>query len=105
MIAVARTLEEGIRARIAQFGLPWHVSRMGARLEYLYRPDVPRNGAEAGAARDDQIELLTHLYFLNRGILMSPFHNMLLASPATSLDDAKRFDAVFAQLLEEFTAP
>lgn len=104
MTSVAQALEQGIRARIAEFSLPWHVSRMGARVEYLYRPAVPRNGGEAGAARDDGIELLTHLYFLNRGILMSPFHNMLLASPATSLDDARQFDGIFAQLLGEFTA-
>lgn len=105
MVSVAKVLEEGIRARIGQFSLPWHVSRMGARVEYLYRPTVPRNGSEAGAARDDRIELLTHLYFLNRGVLMSPFHNMLLASPATGLLEAKRFDEIFARLLEEFTAP
>ena len=78
------------------------VMRFGARVEYLYRPTPPRNGGEAG--RDDTIELLSHLYFANRGVLLTPFHNMALISPATTQADVERYDAVFGDLLAEFTS-
>ncbi len=104
MIAVATALEQAIARQIAAHDLPWHVSRMGARVEYLYRPDVPVNGSEARAARHDDIEQLSHLYFANRGVLVSPFHNMALISPFTTLEDVARYEAVFAEMLGEYTA-
>jgi glutamate-1-semialdehyde 2,1-aminomutase len=104
MIALATELERRIAERLRAASLPWHVMRFGARVEYLYRPTPPRNGGEAGAARDDAIELLSHLYFANRGVLLTPFHNMALISPATTQADVERYDAVFGDMLAEFTS-
>ena len=58
--------------------------RLGCRVEYLFRPDVAQNGAEAAAGQDERLDPYIHLYLLNRGILMTPFHNMALMSPATT---------------------
>jgi glutamate-1-semialdehyde 2,1-aminomutase len=103
MIAVAELLQSVIARRIAQYALPWHVSRLGARVEYLYTPSMPRNGGEAARARNDDIELLSHLYFANRQILLTPFHNMALISPSTTADDVQSYDRVFGEMLGEFT--
>ena len=103
VIELAAELERRIIARLREFSLAWHVTRLGVRIEYLYRGSAPKNGGEAAAARDDTIELLTHLYFANRGVLVSPFHNMALSTPATTLADVERFDAVFGEMLAEFT--
>jgi len=88
---------------LRQFRLPWHVTRVGSRVEYLYRPTPARNGSEAAAARNDEIEALIHLYFLNRAILLTPFHNMTLVSACTTEEDIASFDAVFSELLTELT--
>jgi glutamate-1-semialdehyde 2,1-aminomutase len=104
MDAVAALLEGKIASRIRRAWLPWRVDRMGARVEYLYLQARPTNGGQAGAARNDQIEQLSHLYFVNRGVLVSPFHNMGLISPFTTTEDVERYDAVFGQMLTDFTA-
>lgn len=101
--AVAELLQSAIARRLKQYSLPWHVSRMGARVEYLYTPSVPRNGGEAARARADDIELLSHLYFANRQILLTPFHNMALISPATTAQDVESYDHVFGEMLADFT--
>jgi glutamate-1-semialdehyde 2,1-aminomutase len=103
MIPVAELLESLIAQRLQKYSLPWHVSRMGARVEYLYSPKPPKNGGEAARARSDDIELLTHLYFANRKILQTPFHNMALISPFTTESDVQCYDRVFDQMLGEFT--
>ncbi|WP_078864201.1 transaminase [Streptomyces sp. AcH 505] len=103
MTTIAEALHDVIAAQIKRFSLPWHVSRMGARVEYLYQPSVPRNGGEAARARSDEIELLSHLYFANRGLLLTPFHNMALVSPSTTLADVRAYDSVFSDMLGEFT--
>lgn len=103
MAAVAELLQSAIARRFKQFSLPWHVTRMGARVEYLYTPAVPRTGGEAARARSDDIELLSHLYFANRQILLTPFHNMALISPSTTAEDVDSYDRVFGEMLGEFT--
>ena len=67
--------------------------RLGCRVEYLFRPDEAKNGAEAAAGQDDELDPYIHLYLLNRGILMTPFHNMALMSPATTAEDVDRHTA------------
>ena len=81
--------------------LPWHVVRLGCRVEYLFRPERARNGSEAAAGQDDEVDPYIHLYLLNRGILMTPFHNMALMSPATSPEDVDRHTEVFAAMADE----
>jgi glutamate-1-semialdehyde 2,1-aminomutase len=70
--------------------------RLGCRVEYLFRPGAARNGAEAAAGQDGELDPFIHLYLLNRGILMTPFHNMALMSPSTTEQDVDRHTEVFA---------
>ena len=82
-------------------GLPWHVVRLGNRVEYQFRPTPPRNGAEAEAAMDLDLDRFLHLYALNRGILMTPFHNMALIAPETTNDDIDRHTRLFAEAVRD----
>jgi glutamate-1-semialdehyde 2,1-aminomutase len=100
-IPLAERWAEGVEAGIEQAGLPWHVSRLGCRAEYLFRPDRPRNGSEANAAGDSALESYMHLFALNGGILLTPFHNMALMSPATTEADVDRHTEVFREAVLE----
>jgi glutamate-1-semialdehyde 2,1-aminomutase len=84
MIACAQRLEKGVIEILSRRGLPWHVTRIGARVEYLFRSDPPRNGGEAHHARHPLLEAYIHLFLLNRGVLLTPFHNMALTCPFTT---------------------
>jgi len=101
MIPLAKRFTDGVAAAISTAGLPWHVTRLGCRAEYLFHPHPPRNGAEAAAAADFELEGFLHLYALNRGILLTPFHNMALMSPATTAADINRHTDVFASAARE----
>ena len=104
MIPMAVRFTDGVEAAIAEAGVPWHVSRLGCRAEYLFNQTVPRNGGEAAAAADFEMERFMHLYALNRGVLLTPFHNMALMSPATTAADVDRHTKVFRAALAELTA-
>jgi glutamate-1-semialdehyde 2,1-aminomutase len=96
MIPLAERFAEGVLRVIAEHDAPWHVTRLGCRAEYLFQPDPPRNGGEAAARKDAELDALVHLYLLNRGILMTPFHNMALMSPATTEADVDAHTEAFA---------
>jgi glutamate-1-semialdehyde 2,1-aminomutase len=102
MFALAQRLADGLSATIERHGLPWCVTRVGARSEFQFCPRPPRNGTEARAAMDDELEHIVHLYLLNRGVLITPFHNMMLVCPDTTPADVDRlleaFDACVAEL-------
>jgi glutamate-1-semialdehyde aminotransferase len=104
MIPLAERWTEGVQAGIDESGLPWHVTRLGCRAEYLFGPDRPRNGHEAHAASDFELERYMHLYALNRGILLTPFHNMALMSPATVEADVDLHTDVFRSAAAELSA-
>ena len=87
------------QSSIDRHGLPWHVTRLGCRVEYLFRPDRPRTGRGRGRRRP-HLDQLIHLWALNRGILLTPFHNMALMSPATRESDVDRHTKVFAEVAE-----
>ena len=97
MIALCDRFTEGVQATIDERALPWHITQLGCRTEYLFRPNRPRTGTEAAEGLDDDLDAFIHLYLLNRGILLTPFHNMALMSPATSAEDVDRHTEVFAQ--------
>ncbi|HUG03353.1 MAG TPA: aspartate aminotransferase family protein [Steroidobacteraceae bacterium] len=101
MIALGERFEQGVRGVIESRELPWHVVRLGCRVEYLFRAERARNGAEAAAGQDDAIDAFIHLYLLNRGILMTPFHNMALMSPATTAADVDRHTQLFSEMAAE----
>ncbi len=98
MIPLAERWTDGVKAAIEAHALPWEVQRLGARAEYWFTPTVPRNGGEAAAADDHELARFVHLYALNRGILLTPFHNMALMSPATTEEDVDRHTAVFEEM-------
>jgi glutamate-1-semialdehyde 2,1-aminomutase len=102
MIPLARRWALGVQTTIERAGLDWSVSQLGARAEYWLCPR-PKTAAEAAAAVDDEVESLLHLYALNRGVLLTPFHNMALMCPATSVDDVDRHTEVFSEAIEELT--
>jgi len=97
MIALGERFEQGVQAAIDEHRLPWHVTRLGCRVEYLFRPDRPRTGSEAAAGGNPLLDRLVHLWALNRGILLTPFHNMALMSPATMEADVDRHTEVFGE--------
>jgi glutamate-1-semialdehyde 2,1-aminomutase len=104
MIQLAKRFTEGVAAAIAEAGVPWHVTRLGCRAEYLFHPHPPRNGGEAAAAADFELERFMHLYALNRGILLTPFHNMALMSPATKAADIDLHTRIFREAVRELAA-
>jgi glutamate-1-semialdehyde 2,1-aminomutase len=103
MIPLAERFADGVADAIAEAGLPWHVTRLGCRAEYLFHPHAPRNGGEAAAAMDFELERFMHLYALNRGVLLTPFHNMALMCPATSEADVDQHTRVFEAAARELT--
>jgi glutamate-1-semialdehyde 2,1-aminomutase len=101
MMPVAERWTAGVEKGIKDFDMPWHVTRLGCRAEYLFAPNAPKNGTEAHDAMDFELERFMHLYAMNRGILLTPFHNMALMSPATAPDDVDQHTRVFREALKE----
>jgi len=98
-VPLAARWADGVASVISDHDLPWHVQRLGCRAEYWFCPP-PRNGADAAAAVDDELEGFMHLWALNRGILLTPFHNMALFSPHHTTDDVDRHTEVFRSAVE-----
>jgi glutamate-1-semialdehyde 2,1-aminomutase len=101
MCALSERFEAGVAAGIAKHDLPWSVSRLGARSEYRFANPAPRNGTESAASADAELEDFLHLFMSNRGILMTPFHNMALMCPATTEADVDTHTELFDQALDE----
>ncbi len=95
MIPLAERWEAGANEVISRHGVPWHVTRLGARAEYHFVAEPPRTGSEQAAHIDPELERFLHLWAMNRGVLMTPFHNMALMSPATVAIDVDRHTEVF----------
>ncbi len=100
----AARLEKGLNAVIARHGAPWHVTRVGARVEFICAEGPLRNGTEAAAAHSPAVEAALHTALLNRGCLIAPFHNMMLVSPATKKRQIDRLIAAFDEILTELFA-
>jgi glutamate-1-semialdehyde 2,1-aminomutase len=104
MIALALRFNEGVSSQIKASGLPWNVQQLGARAEYTFCAKPPRNGGESAAASDFELERFLHLHALNRGVLLTPFHNMALMCPDTSKDDVDRHTEIFAEGLADLAS-
>ncbi|MEY2446491.1 MAG: glutamate-semialdehyde -aminomutase, partial [Ilumatobacteraceae bacterium] len=98
-IPLATAWTAGVQATIDRHDLPWHVQQLGCRAEYWFCPP-PRDGAAAAAAIDEELDAFMHLWAVNRGILLTPFHNMALMSPHHTDADVAAHDAVFASAVE-----
>lgn len=104
MIPLGERWAAGVKSAIDRHALPWDVQRLGCRAEYWFCPEAPRTGGEAAEADDHELAQFTHLYALNRGILLTPFHNMALMSPATTDADVDAHTAVFEEMAGELTS-
>jgi glutamate-1-semialdehyde aminotransferase len=104
MIPLAERWTEGVQKTIKEFALPWHVTRLGCRAEYLFSDKPPKNGSEAVAGRDSELERFLHLYCMNRGILLTPFHNMALMAPQTAPEDVDQHSKVFREAVKELSS-
>jgi glutamate-1-semialdehyde 2,1-aminomutase len=100
MTARATEWTMGVQSGLDEFDVPWQVTQLGARSEYSFRPTPPHDGAEAAAADDFELQQYLHLHALNRGILITPFHNMALMCPTTTTDDVDRHTRAFREALE-----
>jgi glutamate-1-semialdehyde 2,1-aminomutase len=97
---LADRYERGVLEVIKEFDLPWIVKRLGFRIEYWFRPIPPHNGGEANAAVDSELDRAMHLWALNRGILLTPFHNMALIAADTTKADVDYHTKVFREAVK-----
>jgi glutamate-1-semialdehyde 2,1-aminomutase len=91
----------GVETQLARYEVPWSIVSLGARAEYRFAPRPPRTGAESAAAGDAALDEYLHLYLLNRGVLITPFHNMALMCPGTTEVMVDRHTEAFGAALEE----
>lgn len=104
MHQLAERFEAGVAEVIAKHRLPWSVTRLGARVEYRFANPAPRTGTEASTVHDQELDDYLHTYLANRGILMTPFHNMALMSPAATTDDVDLHSRLFADAVADLIA-
>ncbi len=102
-LALAERLADGIRQLLVRHRLPWCVTQVGARIEFQFCPVPPRNGSEAGAILDGELEHLIHLGLLNRGVMITPFHNMMLVCPATTVEHVAQLLSALDDVLAAIT--
>ena len=101
MIPLAKRFADAVANQIRAVEFPWNVTRLGARAEYSFASRAPRNGGESSASTDFELERYLHLYTLNRGVLLTPFHNMALMCPATTESDVDLHGKIFAEATHE----
>ncbi len=104
MLGAAAAIEGGLRGVLAQHGAPWSVTRLGARMELQFCAEPPVDAAQARAAMDEELERALHLWLLNRGIVITPFHNMLLVSPQARAGDEEPLAAALDEFLRAVRA-
>jgi len=100
MEALAIRYTAGIEGHLARTGVPWTIERLGCRAEWRFCSPKPRNGGASAAAHDEELDELTHLFLLNRGVLLTPFHAMALMCPATTEADVDLAVATFGECLD-----
>lgn len=101
MIDLATYFTNGVNALFDKYQLPWSINQLGSRAEYRFAKPYPINGTDAAAAADPELEDFLHLYLVNRGVLLTPFHNMALMCPTTTEADVDRHNEVFEQAICE----
>lgn len=101
MIDLATKFREGVEASLSAYDVPWSIAQLGARAEYRFARPEPVNGTESAAAHDDDLEEYLHLFMSNRGVLMTPFHNMALMCPQTSGADVELHTRLFERAVAD----
>lgn len=104
MERLANRLERGLHNAIEGHRLPWHALRVGARVEFICAPGPLRNGGEAEDAHAPELEAAIHVALVNRGVLIAPFHNMMLISPATTARQVDRLISAFGDIAAALAA-
>ncbi|MCB6184600.1 aspartate aminotransferase family protein [Leeia sp. TBRC 13508] len=99
MFTLATRLEKGLNQAIKNHNLPWCVTQIGARTEFQFTDTPPKNGSEADKILIPELEHIIHLYLLNRGLLITPFHNMILVCPDTTEHDVDRLTQTFEECI------
>jgi glutamate-1-semialdehyde 2,1-aminomutase len=104
MGALCERLVAGVRDVLRRTGTPWSIVPLGARAELAFAPEPPATGGASAATADDELEEALHLVLLNRGVLMTPFHKMLLLCPASTEADVDRHTEAFAEAVDLLVA-
>jgi glutamate-1-semialdehyde 2,1-aminomutase len=104
MVRLRERFVTGVEAAIEEHGMPWSIVSLGARCEYRYAAEPPRTGAESAAAGDPALDEYLHLYLMNRGVLITPFHNMALMCPATTEEQVDLHTEAFSAAVAELAA-
>jgi glutamate-1-semialdehyde 2,1-aminomutase len=103
MIRLAERYTAGVQEVLESRRMPWNIVQLGARAEYRFTPQPPRNGGDSAAAHDGDLDAYMHVYLMNREVLITPFHNMALMCPATVEADVDRHTEVFAAAVDELS--
>ena len=104
MITLATRFTEGVVTTLEEYDVPWSISQLGARAEYRFSRPAPRTGTESAHAEDDHLDEYLHLFMANRGVLMTPFHNMALMCPTTAATDVDLHTKLFAEAVRRLVA-
>ena len=104
MIDLATVFTDGVNQLFEKYNLPWAINQLGTRAEYRFARPYPKNGTEAFNAADAELEDYLHVYLANRGIMLTPFHNMALMCPTTTLADVEKHNQVFEEAIRELVA-
>ncbi len=104
MIALATRFTEGVEETLVAYDVPWSISQLGARAEYRFARPAPRSGTESAHAEDEDLDEYLHLFMANRGVLMTPFHNMALMCPTTTATDVDLHTTLFAEAVRRLVA-
>ena len=104
MIALATRFTEGVEKTLVAYDVPWSISQLGARAEYRFARPAPRTGTESAHAEDEDLDEYLHLFMANRGVLMTPFHNMALMCPTTTATDVDLHTTLFAEAVRRLVA-
>jgi glutamate-1-semialdehyde 2,1-aminomutase len=101
MVPLAERFTAGVQGVLDSRRVPWNIVQLGARAEYRFCPQPPRTGGESAAAHDGELDAYMHVYLMNRGVLITPFHNMALMCPDTVEADVDRHTEVFAEAVDD----
>jgi glutamate-1-semialdehyde 2,1-aminomutase len=101
MIKLCTRYTEQVQEVLTKHEVPWSISQVGARAEYRFANPAPTNGTQSANASDDELDEFMHLYMCNRGILMTPFHNMALMCPTTTVDEVDKHGELFEAAINE----
>ncbi|MEN9955332.1 MAG: hypothetical protein RLY34_139 [Actinomycetota bacterium] len=101
MIDLATVFTDGVNELFLKYDLPWSINQLGARAEYRFAKPYPKTGTDAHHAADAELEDFLHVYLANRGIMLTPFHNMALMCPTTTLADVEKHHMVFEEAIKE----